>query len=85
MEEVLSSRGRIRILSVLAKAGDLNISEIVKRTALNHLVVDRHLASLRDASLIREKRYGRIRIFELNREDERLKAIVELFRKWDLH
>jgi DNA-binding transcriptional ArsR family regulator len=83
IEEVFSSKGRVRILRILAKMGELNISEIVRRTELNHLSAERHLTFLKDAGLIVEKRYGRIRIFELNGKDERLKAIMDLFRSWE--
>ena len=64
-EQILGSRGRIRVLQVLSESGELNISEVSRRTGLNYTSVERHLTSLREIGLIKEKRYGKIRIFEL--------------------
>ncbi len=63
-EELLGSRGRIRTLQILAESGELNISEVSRRTGLNYTSVERHLAKLVKLGLIKEKRYGKIRIFQ---------------------
>ena len=63
-EELLGSRGRIRVLRVLAESVELNISEVGRRTGMNYTSVERHLEALAKMGLIREKRYGKIRIFE---------------------
>ena len=36
LEEVLGSKGRVKILKLLATEGELNISKIVQNTHLNH-------------------------------------------------
>ena len=64
-EEILGSKGRIRVLEVLTESGELNISEISRRTGLNYTSVDRHLTKLEKLGLLKEKRYGKIRIFEV--------------------
>ena len=63
-EELMGSRGRIRVLKVLAESGELNISEVGRRTGMNYTSVERHLEALRGMGLLREKRYGKIRIYE---------------------
>lgn len=63
-EELLGSRGRIRTLQVLAESGELNISEVSRRTGLNYTSVERHLVKLAKLGLVKEKRYGKIRIFQ---------------------
>ena len=63
-EEILGSKGRIRVLEVLTESGELNISEISRRTGLNYTSVERHLTKLQKMGLLKEKRYGKIRIFE---------------------
>lgn len=63
-EELLGSRGRIRTLQVLAESGELNISEVSRRTGLNYTSVERHLSKLAKMGLVKEKRYGKIRIFQ---------------------
>jgi DNA-binding transcriptional ArsR family regulator len=52
------------VLRVLAESGELNISEVGRRTGMNYTSVERHLSRLRELGLLREKRYGKIRIFE---------------------
>ena len=64
VEELLGSRGRVRVLRVLAESRELNISEVGRRTGMNYTSVERHLEALREMGLLREKRYGKIRIYE---------------------
>ena len=64
-EEILGSKGRVRVLQVLSESGELNISEVSRRTGLNYTSVERHLVKLQRLGLLREKRYGKIRIFEV--------------------
>ena len=63
-EELLGSRGRIRVLRVLAESGGLNITEVARKTGMNYTSVERHLEKLKEMGLLREKRYGNGRIFE---------------------
>ena len=63
-EELLGSRGRIRVLKVLTESRELNISEIGRRAGMNYTSVERHLEALTEMGLLNEKRYGKIRIFE---------------------
>jgi len=63
-EEILGSKGMIRVLEVLTESKELNISEISRRTGLNYTSVERHLTKLENIGLLKEKRYGKIRIFE---------------------
>jgi len=65
VEEILGSRGRIRVLQVLTESGELNISEVSRRTGLNYTSVERHLMKLKELGLLKEKRYGKIRIFQI--------------------
>jgi DNA-binding transcriptional ArsR family regulator len=75
VEEILGSRGRIRVLQVLTESGELNISEVSRRTGLNYTSVQRHLMKLKELGLLKEKRYGKIRIFQV--EFRRLGIVFE--------
>lgn len=79
LEDILSSKGRIKVLRVLAEKGELNISDITRRANLNHATTSSHLRSLCELGIVEEKRFGRIRIFRLKREDPRAWAIQTLF------
>ena len=63
-EEILGSKGRVRVLRVLSESGELHISEVSRRTGLNYTTVESHLVKLQRLGLLREKRYSNIRVFE---------------------
>ena len=61
-QELLGSKAIIRVLTVLAEEGELHISEVARKTRLNHLTVERCIERLRGLGLVEERRYGRVRI-----------------------
>jgi DNA-binding transcriptional ArsR family regulator len=82
IEDILSSRGRVRILRILTEIGELNISEIVRRANLNYTTTNQHLQALETAEIICHKKFGRIRIFRLNEENPRVRIIKQLIDFW---
>ena len=84
IEEIFSSKGRVRILKILSEAGELNISEIARRAELNYTTTNQHLNVLKEAGLIQEKKFGRIRIFRFNYEYPRAQAIKNLIDFWEI-
>ncbi|MHA1213477.1 MAG: winged helix-turn-helix domain-containing protein, partial [Candidatus Heimdallarchaeota archaeon] len=52
IEEVLSSKGRILILKILAEMEELNISAIARVANLNHSTTSQHLEFLTKAGLV---------------------------------
>ena len=48
----------------IAQEGEMNITALSRRVGMDHSSVDGHCEILRDAGLICEKRYGKIRILE---------------------
>ena len=83
IEEVFSSKGRVKILRILAEIGELNISEIARRAGLNYATTNQHLLVLKNHGLIRHKRFGRIRIFRFDEEDPRARMIKKLIEFWE--
>lgn len=83
IEDVLSSKGRVRILRILADIGELNISEIARRAGLNYATTNQHLKALEDYQLVKHKKFGRIRIFRYNEENPKAKMIRQLIELWD--
>jgi len=84
VEEILSSKGRIKIIKTLLKNCELSISEIVRLTRLNHNSVEQHLDLLKHAGLVCEKNFGRIRIYSIRNESLVAKAIRSFVSLWDL-
>jgi len=83
IEEVFSSKGRVKILRILAEIGELNISEIARRAGLNYATTNQHLLVLEKNGLIRHKKFGRIRIFRFDEENLRAKMIKKLIESWE--
>ncbi len=83
LDKVLSSSGRIRILTVLSQVEELHLTKIAKRTEQSYNAAERHLQELAEASIVQEHDYGRIRIFRLNLENARAKMLRDLILQWD--
>lgn len=83
IENILSSRGRIKVLRVVLDTGELNISEIARRAGLNYATTNNHLEALERAGLILEKRFGRIRIYKCRDGDERIEQLRNLIEVWE--
>ncbi len=83
IEDVFSSKGRVKILRILSEIGELNISEIARRAGLNYSTTNQHLQALENHKLVRHKTFGRIRIFRYNEENPRAKMIRQLIEFWE--
>ena len=83
LAKVLSSSGRIKILTVLSNVGEAHLSEIAKKTDQSYSATDRHLQQLSEASIVEEHDYGRVRMFKLNLANPRAKILRQLILEWD--
>jgi len=83
IEEVFSSKGRVKILRILAEIRELNISEIARRAGLNYATTNQHLQVLENHKLVHHKTFGRIRIFRYNEENPRARIIKQLIELWE--
>ena len=83
IEDVFSSKGRVKILRILSEIGELNISEIARRAGLNYATTNQHLQALENHRLVRHKTFGRIRIFRYNEENPRARMIRQLIEFWE--
>ena len=83
LDRILSSSGRIRILTLLSEVGELHLTEIAKRTEQSYSATERHLGDLSKAEIVEERDYGRVRIFKLNQGNDRAKLLQELILKWN--
>jgi DNA-binding transcriptional ArsR family regulator len=83
IEEIFSSKGRVKILRILSEIGELNISEIARRAGLNYATTNQHLQVLENNKLVCHKTFGRIRIFRYNEENSRARMIRQLIELWE--
>ncbi|MEM3577508.1 MAG: winged helix-turn-helix domain-containing protein [Candidatus Bathyarchaeia archaeon] len=83
VENVLSSRVRIKILKILMKMGELNISEIARRLNVNYSTASQHLRILEGAGIVKQKTFGKIRLYRLNEQSPRVRALQNLIEVWE--
>ncbi len=83
LDKILSSSGRVRILTALSNASELHLTEIARRTDQSYTATERHLKDLAQAEIVEEHDYGRVRIFKLNLENSKTRKLKEFILDWD--
>ncbi|MFX0058711.1 MAG: ArsR/SmtB family transcription factor [Candidatus Hodarchaeota archaeon] len=83
VENALGSRARIKILKLLALNNELSITQIIKKTKLNHSSVIKHLNFLKSLNIIQEKRFGRIKIFRFKTENIKAISLKKFIEIWE--
>jgi predicted transcriptional regulator len=83
IEEVFSSKVRMKILKILSEVGELHISGIARRLGVNYGTTNKHLKVLENEGIVQHKRFGRIRIYRLNEYSPKTKAIQNLLEVWE--
>jgi DNA-binding transcriptional ArsR family regulator len=84
IEDILSSRGMMKILKLLSKYEEMNITQISKKTMLDYRTTFLHLEKLVKAGIIEEKKYDKIRIFKINKKNRIALKIIELIKAWEM-
>jgi DNA-binding transcriptional ArsR family regulator len=83
IEEVFSSKPRMKILKLLARLGALNVSDIAKRIGLNYSATNEHLRMLEAEGVLVQRVYGRIRMYRFNDASAKAKAVQALIETWE--
>jgi DNA-binding IclR family transcriptional regulator len=83
VENVLGSKARLKVLKALALNSELSITQIIKKTKLNHKNVIKHLNHLITLNLVQEKRFGRIKIFRYRFENLKAKSLKNFINIWE--
>jgi DNA-binding transcriptional ArsR family regulator len=78
----MSSYGRTKVLTIMLETGELNISEIKRRSGLSHSATARHLQYLTSAGILSEKRFNRIRIFRVDQDSPHVWALTKFYSDW---
>ncbi|MCL2172969.1 MAG: winged helix-turn-helix domain-containing protein [Nitrososphaerota archaeon] len=82
-EKVFSSMPRMKILKLLYSLGQLNISDIARRTKMNFTTTDEHLRLLESEGIVKQYLYGRIRLYSFNEASEKARVIQKLIQIWE--
>jgi predicted transcriptional regulator len=83
VEDVFSSKVRIKILKILFNVGELNVSEIARRLKINYISASKHLKILEDEGILQRKMFGRIRLYRVNEQSPKTKALQNLIDSWE--
>lgn len=83
LEEVFSSKPRMKILKILNDLGQLNVSDLARRLKINYSVTDEHLCLLESEGILKQYLYGRIRLYSFNETSEKAKAVQNLIQVWE--
>jgi len=66
----------------MLETGELNISEITRRSGLSHSATARHLEFLTKSGILTEKRFNRIRIFRVDQGSPLVGALTRFYSDW---
>lgn len=77
--KALGDNTRLRIVRLLAEAGELCVCDIERVLALPQARVSRHLAVLRSAGLVRARREGQWMHYALRKEDALSRSVIRVF------
>ena len=83
IEDVFSSKLRMKILKTLIQVGELNVSEIARRLSVNYVTTSKHLQALEEEDIVLHKIFGRIRLYRLNEHSSKAKAVQNLIDVWE--
>ena len=83
LEQVFSSKPRMKILKLIARLGTLNVSDIARRIGLNYSTTNEHLKLLEAEGVLRQTVYGRIRMYRFNEASLKAKAVQNLIETWE--
>jgi predicted transcriptional regulator len=82
LEEVFSSKSRMKILKLIYQLGQLNVSDVARRLKLNFASTSEHLKILEAEGILQEHTYGRVRMYRFS-ESPKAKATAQLIEVWE--
>jgi DNA-binding transcriptional ArsR family regulator len=83
LEEVFSSKPRMKILKLIERLGELNVSDIARRIGVNFTTTSKHLQLLESEGILQQRTYGRIRMYRFNQASPKAKAVQSLIEVWE--
>jgi predicted ArsR family transcriptional regulator len=83
VEDVFSSKLRMKILKILTQMSELNVSDIARRLGVNYNTTREHLKVLEDEGILQHKTFGRIRLYRLDDRSPKTKSVRNLIEVWE--
>lgn len=82
IEEVFSSKPRIKILKLIYQLGQLNVSDVARRINMNYTATSEHLKLLASEGILIVRVYGRVHMYRFS-DSERAKIVAALIEAWE--
>ena len=84
LEEVFSSKSRMKILKLIYQLGQLNVSDVATTIKTKFcLNSSKHLKVLESEGILQERTYGRVRMYRFNEGSAKAKAVQNLIDVWE--
>ena len=83
LEEVFSSKLRMKILKMLYELGSLNVSDVARRLGSNFATTAENLKTLEAEGILQEQTYGRVRMYRFDEASPKAKAVKNLIEAWE--
>ena len=77
LERIFASKCRTKILKFLAKHGETNIMNLVRKTNSTWAEVDRNIKFLEDVELIETRLWHNRRLIKLKEKDSKVEAVLK--------
>lgn len=82
LEDVFSSKLRMKILRLIFELGSLNVSDIARRLNTNFTSSAEHLKLLAAEDILEERLYGRVRMYRFKEGSAKAQAVQKLIEAW---
>jgi DNA-binding transcriptional ArsR family regulator len=83
LEEVFSSKSRVKILKLIYTLGSLNVSDVARRVKMNYASTAEHLRVLEAEGILEVRVYGRVRMYRFAEGSVKAKAVAGLIEAWE--
>ena len=80
LEKLISSSCRRKIIKFLWKTNYVNVMELVLKINSTYNQVNANLSILGEEGIIEDKRYGRVRMIKLNRENPKTLLLLQALK-----
>jgi len=82
LEDVFSSKLRMKMLKLIFELGSLNVSDIARRLNTNFTSAAEHLKLLAAEDILEERLYGRVRMYRFKEGSMKALAVQKLIKAW---
>jgi DNA-binding transcriptional ArsR family regulator len=82
LEEVFSSKLRMKILNLIYQLGQLNVSDVARRIKTNYTAAAEHLKILESEGILEKRVYGRVHMYRFS-GSAKAKAVADLIEAWE--